>query len=305
METRAHHVLIGLFTVLAIIAGLVFGLWLSRSSHTQAYRNYEIVFKESVTGLSEGAAVRYSGIKVGAVTKLMLDPHDPRRVIARVQINADAPVRTDTRAKLAMSGVTGIATIQLSGGAPNSPPLQAKPGQLPIIVAELSPLAKLLASGEDIISNINQVVVNTNRLLSDENMQRVSRTLEHIDQATGAIADQREDIRLLLQQLAEASRSANTALQEAEKLMRQANGLMDTQGRASMASLARVTANLDQLLQNNHQSLESGMQGLGELGPAIRELRQTLESVRAITRRLNENPSGYLLGRDKSKEFEP
>ncbi len=305
METRAHHVLIGLFTVLAIIAGLVFGLWLSRSSHTQAYHTYEIVFKESVTGLSEGAAVRYSGIKVGAVTKLMLDPHDPRRVIARVQINADTPVRTDTRAKLAMSGVTGIATIQLSGGAPNSPPLQAKPGQLPIIVAELSPLAKLLASGEDIISNINQMVVNTNRLLSDDNMQRVSRTLEHIDQATGAIADQREDIRLLLQQLAEASRSANTALQEAEKLMRQANGLMDTQGRASMASLARVTANLDQLLQNNHQSLESGMQGLGELGPAIRELRQTLESVRAITRRLNENPSGYLLGRDKSKEFEP
>lgn len=305
METRAHHVLIGLFTVLAIIAGLVFGLWLSRSSHTQAYRNYEIVFKESVTGLSEGAAVRYSGIKVGSVTKLMLDPHDPRRVIARVQINANAPVRTDTRAKLAMSGVTGIATIQLSGGAPNSPPLQAKPGQLPIIVAELSPLAKLLASGEDIVSNINQMVVNTNRLLSDDNMQRVSRTLEHIDQATGAIADQREDIRLLLQQLAEASRSANTALQEAEKLMRQANGLMDTQGRASMASLERVTANLDQLLQNNHQSLESGMQGLGELGPAIRELRQTLESVRAITRRLNENPSGYLLGRDKSKEFEP
>ncbi len=305
METRAHHVLIGLFTVLAIIAGLVFGLWLSRSSHTQAYRNYEIVFKESVTGLSEGAAVRYSGIKVGSVTKLMLDPHDPRRVIARVQINANAPVRTDTRAKLAMSGVTGIATIQLSGGAPNSPPLQAKPGQLPIIVAELSPLAKLLASGEDIVSNINQMVVNTNRLLSDDNMQRVSRTLEHIDQATGAIADQREDIRLLLQQLAEASRSANTALQEAEKLMRQANGLMDTQGRSSMASLERVTANLDQLLQNNHQSLESGMQGLGELGPAIRELRQTLESVRAITRRLNENPSGYLLGRDKSKEFEP
>lgn len=305
METRAHHVLIGLFTVLAIIAGLVFGLWLSQSSHAQAYRDYEIVFKEPVTGLSEGAAVHYSGIKVGSVTKLMLDPHDPRRVIARVQINADTPVRTDTRAKLAMSGVTGIATIQLSGGAPNSPPLQAKSGQLPIIVAELSPLAKLLASGEDIISNINQMVVNTNRLLSDDNMQRVSRTLEHIDQATGAIADQREDIRLLLHQLAEASRSANTALQEAEKLMRQANGLMDTQGRASMASLERVTANLDQLLQNNHQSLESGMQGLGELGPAIRELRQTLESVRAITRRLNENPSGYLLGRDKSKEFEP
>jgi phospholipid/cholesterol/gamma-HCH transport system substrate-binding protein len=305
METRAHHVLIGIFTVLTVIGALLFSLWLSRAHTTRAYRDYAIVFKESVTGLAEGAAVRYSGIKVGTVTSLMLDPVDPRRVIAHVRLQADTPVRMDTHAKLALSGITGLATIQLGGGAPGSPPLTAKPGQLPTIVAELSPLARLLSSGEDILSNVNQMVVRTSRLLSDENMARVNRTLEHLDQATGAIAEQREDIRQLLPQLAAAGRNANAALQQAEQLLRQTNGLLDDQGRASLAALARTTTTIDRLLQDNRQSLESGMQGMGELGPAIRELRQTLEALRQITRRFGDNPSGYLLGRDKLKEFAP
>jgi phospholipid/cholesterol/gamma-HCH transport system substrate-binding protein len=305
METRAHHVLIGLFTVLSIVAALLFGLWLARSNTMTAYRDYEIVFQEAVTGLSEGAAVRYSGIKVGTVTKLMLDPHDPRQVLARVRLSASTPVRADTRAKLTMTGVTGLAIIQLSGGSPNSPPLNVTPGRLPTILAEPSPLTKLLGSSEDIILNINQVVTSLNRVLSDENVQRITRTLIHLDQATGAIAEQREDIRQLLDQLAAASRSANATLQQTEQLMQQTNALVSTEGRASMASLARTTATLDQLVQNNRSSLESGVQGLSEFGPAIRELRQTLESLRAIMRRLNDNPSGYLLNRQKTKEFAP
>ena len=47
------------------------------------------------------------------------------------------------------------------------------------------------------------------------------------------------------------------------------------------------------------------MQGLGELGPAVRELRDAANSLRGITRKLDDNPAGFLLGRDRSKEFEP
>ena len=32
METRAHHVLIGLFTVIVVVSALLFGLWLAKSS---------------------------------------------------------------------------------------------------------------------------------------------------------------------------------------------------------------------------------------------------------------------------------
>ncbi|MEP7042966.1 MAG: MlaD family protein, partial [Dokdonella sp.] len=121
METRAHHVLIGAFTIGVFLLALVFVLWMSKSSVDRKFNDYEIDFSEAVTGLSTGGLVQYNGIKVGEVTQLRLAPDDPRKVIARVRLDASAPVREDTRAKLGLQGVTGLAFIQLSGGAPGSP----------------------------------------------------------------------------------------------------------------------------------------------------------------------------------------
>ncbi|WP_266169954.1 MlaD family protein [Dyella subtropica] len=312
METRAHHVLIGLFTVIVVAAALLFGLWLAKSSSDRQFSEYDIVFNEAVTGLSQGGAVQYNGIKVGDVTQLKLDPKDPRRVLARIRVGADTPVRQDTHAKLAMTGVTGMAIIQLSGGSPSSPALVSNDGRPAVIVADPSPLSRLLANGEDVMTNINDVVSRANQLLSEDNVSRISRTLDHLDKATGAIADQRDDIRQLLHQLAEAGKQANATLAQTEQLARNANGLVDGQARATldsaknaMASLERSTNAIDRLLNDNRAALNGGMQGLSELGPAVRELRDAAGSLRGISRKLDDNPAGFLLGRDRSKEFVP
>ena len=73
----------------------------------------------------------------------------------------------------------------------------------------------------------------------------------------------------------------------------------------AMKSLEQSSATINKLLTNNQDSLNSGMQGLNGLAPAVRELRDTLTSLRAISQRLEANPSGYLLGNDKNKEFTP
>lgn len=312
METRAHHVLIGLFTVIVVAAALLFGLWLAKSSSDRQFAYYQIVFNEAVTGLSQGSAVNYNGIRVGDVTQLKLDKQDPRKVLAQVRLGGDTPVKQDTHAKLALTGVTGLAVIQLSGGSPESPPLQGKAGELPQIVADPSPLSRILANGEDLVMNINDVVARASALLSPENMDRISRTLDHLDKATGAVADQRDDIRTLLKQLAEASRQANDTLAQTQRLVQTANGLVDNQGKATLdsarnalASVERVTANIDRLLNDNRAAINGGMQGFSELAPAIRELRDAAGSLRGVTRRLDDNPAGYLLGRDRSKEFVP
>ena len=312
METRAHHVLIGLFTVIVVAAALLFGLWLAKSSTDRQFAEYQVVFNEAVSGLSQGSAVQYNGIKVGDVNQLKLDPQDPRRVLARIRVGADTPIKQDTRAKLALTGVTGMAVIQLSGGSPGSPALTSPEGGLPVIVADPSPLSKLLSNGEDVMTNINDVVSRASQLMSEENVARISRTLDHLDKATGAVADQRDDIRALLSQLAQASKQANATLAQTEQLARSANGLVDQQGRATlesarnaMASLERSTAAIDRLLNDNRAALNGGMQGLGELGPTVRELRDAANSLRGITRKFDDNPAGFLLGRDRSKEFEP
>lgn len=166
METRAHHVLIGLFSVLVIVGAMLFGLWLAKASMDSTFKDYEVVFNEAVSGLSKGSSVQYNGIKVGDVIELRLDDKDPRRVLARIRLAANTPVKVDTKAKLALTGVTGTSIIQLSGGDPNSPPLKGKEGKLPEIVASPSPIARLLTDGSDVMANVNMLLHNANHLFS-------------------------------------------------------------------------------------------------------------------------------------------
>jgi phospholipid/cholesterol/gamma-HCH transport system substrate-binding protein len=312
METRAHHVLIGLFTVIVVTAALLFGLWLAKSSVDTEFKDYEVVFNEAVSGLSQGSSVQYSGIKVGDVISLRLDPKDPRRVLARIRLAGDTPVKEDTQAKLALTGVTGTSIIQLSGGTPQSPTLKGKDGNLPTIVASPSPIARLLNDSEDLMAGVSTLMHNANLMFSAENIERISNTLEHLEQTTGAIADQRGDIRQAMQQLASVGKQANTMLEQTTALMRNANGLLNEHGKEAlgsaeqaMKSLQESSATLNKLITANQDSLNSGMQGLNGLGPAVREMRETLSSLRTITTRLEANPSGYLLGSDKTKEFTP
>jgi len=312
METRAHHVLIGLFTVIVVAAALLFGLWLAKSSVDTAVKDYQVVFNEAVTGLSRGSAVQYSGIKVGDVIQLKLDPQDPRRVLAQIRVTGDTPIKDDTQAKLALNGITGTSIIQLSGGTPQSPELVGEEGKIPVIIAAPSPIARLLNNSNDLLTNVNVLLHNANEMFSSKNVQTLTQTLQHLEQTTGAISDQRDDIRQALKQLTVLSKQAGGTLEQTSLLMRNANTVLTSDGKQvigsaenAMKSLEQSSARINALLTRNQDSLNGGMQGLGELGPAIRELRETLTSLKTISRRLDANPSGYLLGSDKNKEFEP
>src|SRR3546814_13039865 len=79
METRAHHVLIGLFIVILTAAALLLALALSKPDTNESDTYYKVVFNEAVSGLSKGSLVQYSGIKVGDVVELALVVNDSSR----------------------------------------------------------------------------------------------------------------------------------------------------------------------------------------------------------------------------------
>ncbi|MCZ4320664.1 MlaD family protein [Pseudomonas anguilliseptica] len=305
MEPRAHHVLIGLFTVLMVAAALGFALWLSKASSDHELNDYDVIFTEAVSGLSQGSAVQYSGIKVGDVISLRLDPQDPRKVRAHIRVNANTPIKEDTRARLSITGITGAALIQLHSGSPESPMLISKGDQRAEIIADRSPLSRLMSNGEDLVLSVTRLLNRANQLFSRDNIGRISRTLENIEQTSASVAEQRDELRTALQQMSSAS-------QEAANLMRNANQLLSGQGREAMdsanrllTSLERSSSNVERLLSDNRAALDGGMQGIGELGPTIIELRETLSALRSFARRLEEDPAGYLLRSDTIKEFQP
>ncbi|MGH1448137.1 MAG: MlaD family protein [Pseudomonadaceae bacterium] len=311
METRAHHVLIGLFTLLAAVAAVLFALWLGSSTTSREYKDYIVIFNDAVTGLSSGSAVQYSGIKVGDIQSLQLDPQDPRRVIARVRVGADVPIKENTRARLSFTGITGNSVIELSHGTPSSPPLTSDNGP-PVIVAAPSPISSLLADGEDVITNVNQLMSNARSILSDENAESIGRTLQNVERATGSLAAQSEELGHLLSELTRATTQVNETLQRSSELVVSADKLLNQQGtrtlnqaEEALSSIASASATLESLLSNNSEAFTTGMQGLSQLDPAINELRATLSSLRTITRRLEDNPTRFILGRDSLEEFEP
>src|SRR3546814_561074 len=119
MEPRAHHVLIGAFTVLVAALAVLFSLWLSKANQSIGDRSYVVVFNEAVRGLTIGSAVQYNGIKVGEVFNLSLDSSDPSVVKAHIKVQDGILIKQDARARLVLTGLTGASVIGLSGGSPD------------------------------------------------------------------------------------------------------------------------------------------------------------------------------------------
>ncbi|HEX7348602.1 MAG TPA: MlaD family protein [Rhodanobacteraceae bacterium] len=306
METKAHHVLIGAFTLAVVALLLLFALWLGKASLNKQYNHYDIVFTEAVTGLSKGSPVQYNGIQVGEVSQLKLDAKDPRKVLARIQVAADTPIKVDTRAKLGLLGLTGVAFVQLSGGAPTSQPLMPSPSDpIPVIKSESSALSKLLSSGGDVITSLNGILDRLSQLVSKQNVARIDSTLQNINQTTGTLAAERGDLQTLIKQAAAASIQLNQTLAGANQLVNGPGKQTLESAERAMASLATTTQTLNKLLADNQGSLQSGLRGVDQIGPALRELRQTLHDVHQLTSKLQADPAGYLLGRDHATQFTP
>ena len=314
METRARHVLIGLFTLIAAALAVLFALWLGRSDRSRDFHLYDIAFEEAVSGLSRGSTVEFNGIRVGDVVDLRLDPDNPRNVFARVRVERDAPVRTDTQAMLMPVGITGTSLIRLSSGnAPSPQPLVGDDrNMIPVIHATPSPMSKLLAGGEDVLYNFNQLLVSANTLFSNENIQSLGKTLAHIEQTTQALASQRDGLGQAIANFNQAAVQAQSALAEMDKMMRSGKQTISvdfkqTLERANKAftSFEKSMGTLEATIQENRGSLQGGARGLSEAGPALTELRSTLNTLQDVLRQFDNRSGSTLINREPMKEFAP
>jgi phospholipid/cholesterol/gamma-HCH transport system substrate-binding protein len=306
METRANYVMIGVFTLAAAAFMLLFGLWAAKYTSDKDWRYYDVIFDEAVTGLTEGGSVQYNGIGVGTVAQLSLAPDDPRKVIARVKLRAATPVKVDTHAKLSFTGLTGTAFIQLTGGSPKAPMLTAPGDAVPVIETEASAL-------QNIAETANKLVARLDKVLSDENIDNIAKTLENLENATGAISDQRADLSALItnarissEKLASTLDTTNNAISDIDRELVQKLPQLIAKLDSTLNRLDSAAGNADALLSENRGAINNFTQdGLSQLGPTLDELRALVRDLRKISARFEDNPAGYVLGRQKPKEFEP
>ena len=283
METRAHYVVIGSVVMIVVAAAFLFILWKSQSGRD--VDEYDIIFTERVSGLSEGATVSFNGIKKGVVDKLSLDLDNPEVVIARVHVDDDTPVKTDTKAELELVGFTGGAIIQFVGGTPGAPLLkEVSEDRVPKIPADTSGLAAVLESSGDVLARAN-------RLLSDENIDNFAGIIKNVEILTGAVADNEKDIVALLEnaKLASANLADMTAKLNAAGTVEEVDAVLN-ESRALVADLRKV-------IDENRASIRVfADQGLGQVAPALAEARRLMQTLDYMLREIDRDPQAYFLG---------
>ncbi|MCK0106215.1 MlaD family protein [Marinobacter sp. S0848L] len=311
MEPKAHHVIIGCFTLAAVTAALLFALWLGKSSADREWAYYQIGFDHPVSGLAKGNPVLYSGIQVGDVLELKLAPDNPAHVRVLVRVEQDIPVRENTKAGLVLANITGSMSIQFTGGTPQSPELQGDRDNPPLIVAEPSALNNLMNNGEAMLAQAEQLLTNMNRLLATDNIDNVSALIQNARDASESLLANREALIALMDQF-------NAAAVRAEEAAIKVSGVSDRTRtvlndrivpvlnamEAAISTLQPSLERVDTITANNEHSLNAGLQGLSQLGPALRELKSTLRNLNSFTRRLEHDPAGTLWGGSTIKEFE-
>lgn len=101
--------------VLLVAAGFLF--FFSRAADISPESGYEVTANFSkIDGLSTGAPVRISGVKVGQVTNFTLDP-DSYQAVVHMNIRSDIKLPADTAAVVASAGLLDGKFMSLEPGS--------------------------------------------------------------------------------------------------------------------------------------------------------------------------------------------
>jgi len=186
METRAHFIIIGLFTIFGILGGLGFFLWLASVQIDRQYAQYGVLF-ENVSGLDQSADVLFNGVAVGSVTGIRIWEKDPGKAYVALEIDATTPVAIDTVARLESQGVTGVAYIALSGGSPGAAMLTPEADGPPIIPSRQSSLQSLVSNAPEVLEDAARIITQLEALTGPENQDHVRNILENVENATAGL----------------------------------------------------------------------------------------------------------------------
>ncbi|RME68947.1 MAG: MCE family protein [Alphaproteobacteria bacterium] len=312
METRAHHLLIGCFVILLIAIGVAFAIWVAKVEVDREFKAYDIYFTEAVSGLSTGNTVRFKGVPVGSVKRIAIDRKDPSRIKVRIEVDANVPITEDTVAVLEALGLTGVAFVQLDGGAADSPPIQKKPDEeVPVIPSRPSAIQEVFSGAPDLVNTATLAVSRISQLLNPENQRQIAEILSNVNTFSAGLADSTNDVKSIIANLNDtledfrgAARAINRMSGAAESFLAEdAKQVMDEAAR-TVEQAAALTRDLREMVAENRAGIQNfTATGLPEAIRLLSDLREFARAATAIAQRLEEDP-GALLSSKKVPEYE-
>jgi phospholipid/cholesterol/gamma-HCH transport system substrate-binding protein len=312
--TKAERIRLGIFVLFAsfLILGTV--VFLIGKKITEKYAPYKTRFMESVDGLNPGAKVKLNGIVVGQVTSLEVDSEDLTAVIVNFEVSAATPVKTTMTANL-IGGIslTGLKSIELSGGSPSDPNVPRGD----FIRSSVSGLKQISGQAEHIAEKIEGIMNNLLSITNDYNQRRFSNIVTNLDNITARLdttwvknSKEINEIPKYAKLFLENSNAAAEELRSIENKIAIAVSRLDTlilhtdkkvqntqvetlvkSANDAAKSIELLAKRSDQLIYRNQEDLSA----------TVRYLREAVENLNDVSRQVRENPSLLIRGEEKQQ----
>jgi phospholipid/cholesterol/gamma-HCH transport system substrate-binding protein len=327
MDAVRERTLVGLFVLIAggLLLGTIAVISGGLGNDTVSHRTY---FKFA-GGVQAGAPVRYGGMLVGKVQKVRIDPGNSTQIEIDVTVKRDAPLKTDSVAKISTLGPLTDNYIEITTGSGHA--ALAQPGSV-LLSAEAFGLPQLGDAAQAMMPDVQRALQKLNQnldglqvtlsrandLLNDRNRANIAGALhgvdrmvaevrpkanDSLDNLNGLLAETRPKIAATLTNVQDLSTrlaplvdSLNATTARANETLGHVDStLMEnrTDVRAAVTGLRDTLAKSTGLLNQLNQTLD---QNSGNIDDLLDNLRMTTENLRSLTETLQHSPASLIRG---------
>src|SRR5579863_2022878 len=327
MDAVRERTMVGLFVLIAggLLVGTIAVVSGGLGSDTVRHRAY---FKFA-GGVQAGAPVRYGGMLVGKVQRVRVDPGNSTRIEIDITVKRDAPLKTDSVAKISTLGPLTDNYIEITTGseraalaAPGSALLSAEAFGLPQLgdaaQAMMPDVQSALQKLNQNLDGLQVTLARANDLLNDQNRAHVAGSLnnldhmvaevrpkanESLDNINGMLGETRPKVAATLNNVQELTTRLGPLLDSLNATTARAN---DTLGhvdatllenrpdiRAAVTGLRDTLAKSTGLLNELNQTLD---QNSGNIDELLENIRMATENLRGLTETLMHSPASLIRG---------
>jgi len=319
MESKANFAIIGAFVLVTLFGFVAFMAYISGRQFDEVYDHYIVEYITPPRGISVGSEVRFNGLKMGEVTKTILDKDDAGKVLVYIQIQAETPVHIDSFAQNEPLGLTGLSYIQLFAGASGQRfNFENFPDDLPHIEGRGSTLDNLLGGSESVIDNVNLLLSRAVAILDPEAADDLHGVIANLNTITGKIADvdmSSERVEKFMQVIEQAALDFSTASLAVDVAAKDVSTLLEGDGIATVLKQTEMTlkgaeeavaeykllaANGRELSEETRQAIEQfSNTGLQDLSLAMADLKTLIDSLNRVSENLERSPLEFIVGQEK------
>ena len=281
METRANYVIVGIFTLVAILAAFGFVYWTAAIGERGETVMVRVRIPGSASGLGRGSFVLFNGVKVGDVRRVYIDVENPSVAIADAEIDRLTPITRSTQADIGLAGLTGQANIELKGANRDEPKLLDEAeaeGRIAEITANPSAVTNLLQTAQDIFSRADKVLSDLEGFTTDVRGP-LTQTVENARKFSEALASNADSIDKFLSSVSGLSEELQGVSGKLDGTIKAAEGLLNS---IDQDRVKQIVANIDDFTKNLNRSgekFDDVMEGVDKAIASINEFAQRTQTT--------------------------